>query len=338
MNEDNSSQAILFRLRKGIGSSEHVMKNYKGNCLQMYGRPYLSSLGKVPTIIGKRNGIPIGSDQDYFQRQRNIMNKRHTRPFKSNEMRDIAPTIYNGNVNILAGTGGAPLAFALDDESELQERLYSEGIRGSSSNPLSARFAINAHQNREPPVIGGATDIMRRELSAHEDDEATMGRKLHSGYLGNIRKQSAFLTAESTLDPEIEAFKNQMRPPTRKDFLGHSSQLQATVEKIHKTTAAQITGLDEQLKKLNTRSRNHQTTLTGIYDIMNSYQPAGAAVSLAPVVPTGSVTMVPFQPPGHVAPVAQTPVRTSEPSRPPTMDPGSRRSARPRALRIPHDA
>ena len=207
MNEDDSVQAVLFRMRKGIGSGYQALKNYKNNCLRMYGRPYLPTRGKIPTIIGKRNGVPIGSDQDYYQQQRNVMFHRTTRPYQSNELRDILPTVYNGNVNMLASSGGAPLAFALDDDSELQERLYSEGIRGSLSNPLSARFAMNAHHNREPPIIGGQTDIMRRELEGHQDDEETMARKLQSGHLGN---QSVSLISGAQLDPEIEAFKNQM--------------------------------------------------------------------------------------------------------------------------------
>ena len=121
INQDNSSQAILFRLRKGIGNNDQTMKNYKKECLTSYGRPYLSSLGKIPTIIGKRNGVPIGADQDYFQLQRNIMRKKTTRPYRSNQLVDILPTIYNGNTNMLASAGGAPFAFALEDESELHE-------------------------------------------------------------------------------------------------------------------------------------------------------------------------------------------------------------------------
>jgi len=184
MNGDNSVQAILFRLRKG-GGNDGETKNYKKNAMQLYGRSYVPTRGKIPTIIGKRNGIPLGADQDYYQQQRGIMRKKMTRPYQSNQLRDILPTIYNGNVNMLASSRGDPLAFALDDESELQKRLYSEGIRCSNSNPLSARYAIAARENREQPVIGGATDIMRRELAGQQDDDATMARKLNSGHLGD---------------------------------------------------------------------------------------------------------------------------------------------------------
>jgi len=64
------------------------------------------------------------------------------------------------------------LTSSLDDESELAQRLYSEGIRGSMTNPLSARYAIKARENRELPVQGGATDIVHREFG-NEDERAT---------------------------------------------------------------------------------------------------------------------------------------------------------------------
>ena len=300
MNQDNSTQSVLFRLRRGIGSNEQTMKSYKNYSLQGYGRPYLPTLGKIPTILGKRNGVPVGADQDHYQQQRNIMNRRTTRPYKSNNLHDILPTIYNGNVNILATTGGAPLAFALDDDSELQERLFSEGIRGSSSNPLSARFAMNARRDREPPVFGGQTDVMRRELAGHEDDEETMGRKLRSGHFGDIRNQSADLRFDTQLDPEVEAFKNQRRPPTKKDFDGYDSRFQATVNQLNGNVVAHLSSLRSQLDRINTKSRLQGTTLSNIYNFMSNYQPAGGgtAASLAAAVPVGSGS--PTTPPTHL--------------------------------------
>jgi len=282
MNGDNSVQAIIFRLWKGA-ANDGEMKNYKKSALQSYGRPYVPTRGKIPTIIGKRNGVPVGADQDYYQQQRGIMRKKMTRPYKSNQLHDILPTIYNGNVNILASSGGAPLAFALDDESELQERLYSEGIRGSSSNPLSARYAIAAHQNREPPVIGGATDVMRRELAGQQDDDATMARKLNSGHLGDPRKQSAFLQANSEIDPEIQAFQNGRRAPTKKDFDGYSSKFISTVKEIDQNGIKRINGLRNQVNNLNLMASG---ALPNVYNIVNAHaHVAGPAANLAAVTP-----------------------------------------------------
>ena len=268
MNGDNSSQAVLYRLRKGIGNSDQTLKNYKNNNLTTYGRPYLSSLGKIPTIIGKRNGVPIGADQDYFQQQRNIMSKKNTRQFRSNNLEDILPTIYNGNTNMLASSGGAPLAFALEDESELHERLFSEGIRGSTKNPLSAKFALDARENRGIPVFGGATDVMRRELEGGQDDNETMARKLHSGHLGT---QSPFLTSESQIDPEVQAFMDQTRAPTRADFKGLNSKFQATVNKIGSTSTAHLKNLNSQLTNISNTSKNQGVQLSNIHAALNKY-------------------------------------------------------------------
>ena len=118
MNQDNSTQALLFRLRKGIGNPEQELKRHKGYSLGLRGLPTKATRGQIATILGKRNGVPDGGDQDMFQMQRDFMKRKTTRPFRSNHLMDILPTTYNGNINILAGTGGAPLAFALDDESE----------------------------------------------------------------------------------------------------------------------------------------------------------------------------------------------------------------------------
>jgi hypothetical protein len=196
---------------------------------------------------------------------------------------------------MLASSGGAPLAFALDDESELQERLYLEGIRGSSSNPLSARYAIAARENREPPVIGGATDVMRREIEGHLDDQSTMARKLKSGHLGDPRNQSAFLTSETEIDPEIQAFINQSRPPTKKDFDGYSSKF--TVKDIDQN------GLNGYLQSDNVnpnpKHANFINNFQNIYNTMNGHQHiAGPAANLASVTPI----QPPIQIPGMTTP------------------------------------
>jgi len=69
MNQDNSIQAVLFRIRRGADTGQQL-KSLKAYQLQMYGYPTKPSTGKVPTIVGKRNGIPVGADQDTYQLQR----------------------------------------------------------------------------------------------------------------------------------------------------------------------------------------------------------------------------------------------------------------------------
>jgi hypothetical protein len=270
LNQDNSTQAILFRLRKG-DNPDQQSRALKSYCLQQYGKPEKPARGKVPTIIGERNGIPVGADQDVYQLQRNIMNHMTTKPFHSNRLSEIYPMIYNGNVNILAGTGGAPLAYALDDPLELEQRLYLEGIRASDRDPLSAKFAMKHRENKELPVQGGATDVMRREMEADEDDQDTMERKLKAGYLGDIRHQTADLREQTALDPEIQAYKDGKHPPTRADFNDMRTNFHATVQNIGGTTAAHLDNIRSQLESINTHSRNQSGRLAAIYDIASRH-------------------------------------------------------------------
>jgi hypothetical protein len=128
----------------------------------------------VATVLGKRNGVLDHQAQDIYVQQKKQMNQRTRYPYRSNETKDLLPTIYNGNTNILASSGGAPLAYALSNASELQQRLFSERMRASADNPLSAKFAAIARQRTtDNPIQGPATDVMRRELAAGEDDVQT---------------------------------------------------------------------------------------------------------------------------------------------------------------------
>ena len=258
MNQDNSVQGVMFRMRRGIGNPDSELQRHNAYAMQLYGYPTIPPTGKVATMIGSRNGVPDGADQDVYQLQRQIMRRGTNKPFRSDQMRDILPTVYNGNVNILAETGGAPLAFALDDESELEQRLYSEGIRGSIANPLSARFAYKARQNRELPVQGGATDVLRKELAANEDDLETKRRKINTGYLGTYNPT---LTEETPLDPEIEAFMEQSRPPTQSSMKKMGGNFQATVKEIGKDQVTNLQSIHTQLGTLSTASTAHLQNL-----------------------------------------------------------------------------
>jgi DNA-binding phage protein len=304
MNQDNSVQGILFRLRRGIGNPDTELRRHNAYALQLRGNPTIPGTGKVATSLGKRNGVPDGGDQDVYQLQRQIMRRGTTRPFRTDQMRDIVPTIYNGNVNILAETGGAPLAFALDDESELEQRLYSEGIRGSIANPLSARFAFNTRQNRELPVQGGATDVLRQELTANEDDLETKGRKMKSGYLGKYNPHSS---AETPLDPEIEDFVSQSRPPTQRDIKNMGGNFTASVTKLGKDQVTNLKSIQSQLAGIST---DHGMHLQNIYQTLSDHGGKFDALLVASQsqqagVPQSSSTGIPT-PPGHQTPLAAT--------------------------------
>ena len=84
-------------------------------------------------------------------------------PYQTNLMVDIVPSVYNTNpmaglggyeANLASFNGTRPLATALDEPTELMQRLYEDKFRFSDSNPLSAAYStwidvgciLNAHE------------------------------------------------------------------------------------------------------------------------------------------------------------------------------------------------
>ena len=245
---DNNTQGVLFRIRKGADVNRSL-KQLKNFSLQARGRPYEPSRGQVGTILGRRNGIPDNQAQDLLILQDKAMNQRTRFPYHSNDLKHILPTVYNGNVNILASSGGAPLAYALNNPTELQQRIFAEGMRASEKNPLSAKFAAIARQrNFNNAVQGPATDIMRRELAGSADDKATTERKISSGHFGLSR--STHLTSDTQVDPEIEAFRNQHRPPTRSDLINFQTRFNAPVQRITGSTVQNVNSINSTLNSM----------------------------------------------------------------------------------------
>ena len=165
---------------------------------------------------------------------------------------------------------------------------------------------------------------MRRELQGGEDDNETLARKLHSGYLGT---QSAFLTSETPIDPEIQAFMDQTRASTRADFNGLNTKFQASVNKIGKSATSHLTNINSQLSNLthggNTLNGNmvaQGKTLNNIHLALNKYgrkfdalQVASQAQQAGSAQPTRSRSLSPpaipttsTAPSGMLTPAATT--------------------------------
>lgn len=248
MNRDKNTQAVLFRLRHG-DPPNRTFDDMRDFSLTTYGRPYEPSRNQVGTILGERNGVPDHQSQNIYILQDHDMNQRTRFPYNSKEPKHLLPTVYNGTVNMLASSGGAPLAYALMNESELQQRLFSEGMRASELNPLSAKFAWNARKRTFDNVVQGpATDIMRRELAGNEDDPVTTERKIKSGHFGGRRP--THITEDTQIDPEIEAFRNQHRPPTRADFLDFRNLFTAPVGRITGSTVHNVASINARLNRI----------------------------------------------------------------------------------------
>ena len=100
--------------------------------------------------------------------------------FIAKKLSDVAPPNYE--INTIAGTGGyvgnmvsaggAPLALALDDNSELEDRKYRENMRIDVKNPLSASFASRM-ENIQYRKFGNAISKLdqRKQYLAYQREQ-----------------------------------------------------------------------------------------------------------------------------------------------------------------------
>ena len=251
---DNGTASVLFRLRNGENEDD-VLQDMRNHSLVAHGRPWEQTTGQVGTILGLRNGIPEHQPQNYLILQDYNLNQDNIHPYESNQPHEMLPTVYNGNVNLLASAGGATLSYALNDASQLQQRLFDEGRRGSIKDPLSAKFAAAAWlKNPDNPIQGPATDIMRRTLGGNEDDPATTQRKIDAGFFG---RNVTFAQEGNQVDPEIQNFLDQNRAPTRSDLKNFQNQFNVPVGRLSGSVASDVSSINSILSRTrHSRGRN----------------------------------------------------------------------------------
>lgn len=285
---DNGTASVLFRLRNGENETD-TLRDMKDHSLVSYGRPWEETTGQVGTILGLRNGIPDHQPQNYFILQDYNLNQDNIHPYETNQPHEMLPTIYNGNTNLLASAGGATLSYALNDASQLQQRLFDEGRRGSIKDPLSAKFAAAAWlKNPDNPIQGPATDIMRRQLGGNEDDPATTQRKIDAGFFG---RNVTFAQEDNQVDPEIQAFMDQNQAPTRSDLKNFQNQFKVPVGRLSGSTASTVSSINSVLS----RTRHHRGgTISafppppGAASLSGSYPGYSPRTPSAPPAPSGS--------------------------------------------------
>eukprot|EP01036_Dinobryon_divergens_P027817 gene27817-36649_t len=164
------------------------------------------------TILGLRNGIPDNAEQNIKYRQKIQLNPYTTamNPYLAKDIENILPRHHEvnplggtaGELNNLASIGGSPLAFALDDVTELQQRVYVESLRMDPRNPLSAAFAYKAflEQGAGDVQKGALLDSMRKGLLADTENMATLDSKFKAGYLA---KRQLDNTEKKNLDQYV---------------------------------------------------------------------------------------------------------------------------------------
>jgi len=190
---DESIPAVTWR--GGINDGEFNIKRMQDESFKIINQSRTGKLLHTPnTVLGKRNGVPMGRDQDYHYAQLVEMNPypMAKTPFLSDSVEDMYPKTY-GEANIMGGTNGtirnvasitgAPLAMALDDGTEILQRIHSEKFRIDPQNPLSGEFALSAFvKNQTNPQTGPMSDYMRIGLAHDAEDAYILNQKLAAGF------------------------------------------------------------------------------------------------------------------------------------------------------------
>jgi len=131
------------------------LKNLKDNNFETVGNLANSLQFNYRTniLLGARNGVQQGQEQStLYDTERQL--KPYVNgmsPFPSTKIHDVMMPIYgvnpiggtNGYLPNMASYAGAPLAYAIDDITVLQDRMHKEQYRLSSKDILGAQFALD---------------------------------------------------------------------------------------------------------------------------------------------------------------------------------------------------
>ena len=234
--------------------------------------------GTKGTILGLRNGIPDNAEQDLVY-QRELGLKPYVKamnPYTTNLMVDVLPSYYY--TNPIAGLGGyepnlasfngqKPLATALDEPTELIQRLYEDKFRMSASNPLSAAYSMN-QKRLDNAVRGPMHDAMRSRMKDNiTDDDIVTESKISKGYAINKNYNELDSKSQKFTNEVVDYMKRQ-RPINATD-LTNAQQFEDIFNKhlnpdTFKNMGDQLQKANRSLTSLNTNSKKTNTTLTSL--------------------------------------------------------------------------
>lgn len=208
---DPSYQATTFRARVGAPVALDGFMQFASEIT----KNMMQRKKKIPVnVVGVHNGLALGAEQTDAVMQNQQLNPYPTSksPFLDQTHASLYPITHE--VNPLGSTAGefrnqpslmgTPLAFALDDSNQLEQRIYTERMRNAPQNVLSAEFALQAQYQRSRDIEPGSmTDVMRRDLYKQEYDHRELDRMNAAGYLVRqkraVRNQVDILTQENYL-------------------------------------------------------------------------------------------------------------------------------------------
>ena len=235
--------------------------------------------GTKGTILGLRNGIPDNAEQDLVH-QRELGLRPYVKgmnPYTTNLMVDLLPSYYY--TNPIAGLGGyepnlasfngqKPLATALDEPSELIQRLYEDKFRMSASNPLSAAYSMN-QKRLDNAVRGPMYDAMRSRMKDNiTDDDIVTESKINKGY-GLDKNYKELDSKSQKFTNEVVDYMKKQRPINATD-LTNAQQFEDLFNKhlnpdTFKDLGNQLQAANSSLTSLNTNSKQMRTENQNAY-------------------------------------------------------------------------
>jgi hypothetical protein len=185
---------------------------------------------RTNTILGLRNGVQQGQEQStLYDTERQL--KPYVRgmtPFPSTKIHDIMMPIYgvnpiggsNGYLPNMASAAGAPLAYAIDDITILQDRMHKERYRLSSNDVLGAQFALD-------------TQLQQLQRLGQYSRAAANAGLLSNNHIQNISKQYV------ANHPAFHGHNNM-----KSNILGESKQQQIQEKNHHQLHHERVFGVN----------------------------------------------------------------------------------------------
>ena len=275
MLRDNSIQALIWRARTRNGSANlREMKEVNETLGSARTNQKLNFM--ETTVIGKHNGIPWGQSQyDGWYKEIDLRPYPTAKnPFLSDSVEDMYPRTY-GEVNPMGGTNGeirnvssgtgAPLSISLNDQTELEDRMYRERFRVDPKNPLSASFAQEVEiMNETNRMRGPMTDYMRTNLKENADEQMVLDRKVATGFLRTYAANenendvlSGYYNRKSTIfSGDRSDFKDYFQPNNLPDKVGQS--IQGKTQENDTSSTALVTVPGQEQPKSSTKEERNQ--------------------------------------------------------------------------------
>ena len=223
-------------------------------------------------VIGARKGFENQFPEDSAYQQFELQPyKNGMRPYSDKDSLEHPQYITNplagsgGYVPNLVSHAGAPLAFALDNETELEDRIYKEKFRMSSSDPLSGTYTQRAIIKQEKKNIKESKSAPTLPREANRDTLPSSHYQMHQAVNpasviqmqeevkrnNNVSNPAPIPIAERRAPVVIETEMNDVLP-----FIGSKPEHRSSVKSKASRDSREIVNTF-----MNNRANNRETSI-----------------------------------------------------------------------------